>query len=121
MVLEYIEGMTLYEYLKSKNYKIDEKTIRFIMKELLISLEYIHSNKIVHRDIKPENIIVILNKEKEIINLKIIDFGLSQKLLGYNLLWGKVGTPIYFAPEIALEKSYSYVNNNNLILFILIF
>ena len=61
-----------------------------------------HSEGVVHRDIKPEN--VMLTKEGE---LKLIDFGLSQRTEGDNKLKTIAGTPYYTAPEV-LDGHYDY-------------
>ena len=47
------------------------------LKKLLSACHHMHSQGVVHRDIKPENI--MLSKEGEI---KLIDFGLSQRTHG---------------------------------------
>lgn len=57
---------------------------------------------VVHRDIKPENI--MLSKDGEI---KLIDFGLSQRTQGNRKLKTVAGTPYYMAPEV-LEGNYDY-------------
>jgi non-specific serine/threonine protein kinase len=55
----------------------------------------------VHRDIKPENILVEQNLlEKNIFNLKIIDFGISTVFNKNKKLTLSIGTPFYVAPEV---------------------
>lgn len=56
-----------------------------------------HSNKICHRDIKPENILY----DKERHQIKIIDFGISKKLVDRGRkrdMLTLTGTPYYRAP-----------------------
>ena len=61
-------------------------------------------NHIVHRDLKPENI--LLEKNKEMDQIKIIDFGTSLLFDEDNdKLKEKIGTPYYIAPEV-LSKKY---------------
>lgn len=72
------------------------------MKKLLSACNHMHSQGVVHRDIKPENI--MLSKEGEI---KLIDFGLSQRTQGNKKLKTVAGTPYYMAPEV-LEGHYDY-------------
>jgi serine/threonine protein kinase len=70
--LEYCENGNLYNFLQ-KHKKIDEGDAKWIFKEILSGLEYLHENNILFRDLKLEN---ILFDEKG--NLKITDFGLSK-------------------------------------------
>ena len=72
------------------------------MKKLLSACYHMHSQGVIHRDIKPENI--MLSKEGEI---KLIDFGLSQRTQGNKKLKTVAGTPYYMAPEV-LDGHYDY-------------
>lgn len=63
-----------------------------------------HSHDLIHWDLKPENIIFEkLGQDK--LNLKIIDFGTSRKILGNEKLSTRMGTPYYIAPEV-LNRNY---------------
>ena len=70
IVSEWIEGITLCEWLKNKQ-NINER--RRVFMQILDALEYIHSLQLVHNDIKLDNIMVTTNGT----NVKLIDFGLS--------------------------------------------
>ena len=101
IVMEYINGETLSQFLKKKYFCISEKKICEIMKELGEGISYLHSLGIIHRDIKPENIL-ITNKNE----VKIIDFGLS-KIIGNSEKTNEAfGTLNYAAPEILLRIPY---------------
>lgn len=91
LVLEYIDGQTLDEYSKTKEFKSNYKKI---IAEILQSLQYIHKKQIVHRDLKPGNILVTANGN----NVKIIDFGLADADYYSNLKLPS-GTRKYVAPE----------------------
>lgn len=65
---------------------------------------HLHSVNISHRDLKPEN--CLFDSEKDDAEVKIIDFGLSNKYgTGEEAMHTLVGTPYYVAPEV-LKKSY---------------
>lgn len=69
------------------------------MYQLIETLAYIHSQKICHRDIKPENILY----DEENKNVKIIDFGISKKLINRGIkkdMLTQTGTLYYRAPEM---------------------
>ena len=70
IVSEWIEGVTLSEWLKSKQ---NISARRRVFMQILDALEYIHSLQLVHHDIKLDNIMVTTNGT----NVKLIDFGLS--------------------------------------------
>ena len=70
IVSEWIEGVTLGEWLKNKQ-NINER--RRVFMQILDALEYIHGLQLVHNDIKLDNIMVTTNGT----NVKLIDFGLS--------------------------------------------
>lgn len=72
IVMEYIEGMPLLEYLKKINTK-DYHVYAQLMYKILQALIYIHQQNIIHRDIKPSNILVRENGEPV-----LIDFGIAK-------------------------------------------
>lgn len=70
IVMEYINGVNLKDYLKNYGGKLDEATVLALMKPVFESLYQIHNSGLVHRDISPDNIMV--DKDGKI---KLIDFG----------------------------------------------
>lgn len=70
IVMEYINGINLKEYLNNSGGKLAENTVLTLMKPVLESLYEIHNTGLVHRDISPDNIMVD-NEGK----IKLIDFG----------------------------------------------
>ena len=70
IVQEWIDGITLGEWLRAKPSKAARKRV---FSQLLDALEYIHSLQLVHHDLKPDNILITRNGA----NVKLIDFGLS--------------------------------------------
>lgn len=76
-----------------------------IIKTLLMTLNYLHSNGIAHRDIKPENIL-FKDKHSDILTstLRIADFGYARRWSeddqDQGLMTTKVGSLYYVAPEV---------------------
>lgn len=73
---------------------------RFFLMQLVESIEYMHTRRVVHRDLKLENILI-----DDQLNLKIADFGFAcyksiDSLKSYR------GTMTYMAPEIKEGKIY---------------
>jgi [calcium/calmodulin-dependent protein kinase] kinase len=99
LILEYCSGGHLIDL--NKKYKFDyEKTWR-TFRQLIIAIEYLHSNDIIHLDIKPANILLDENN-----NVKITDFGVSQILTkGSDLIIKANGTPAFYSPELCHPKS----------------
>ena len=65
IVMEYIEGISLKEYLKQKGGKLSEEEALAILCPVLEALEKVHAAGIVHRDISPDNIMLTFaEKEK---------------------------------------------------------
>ena len=105
IVMEYIAGGTLHEYLKKKNYNFSENQAANLMFQIASGLKYLHQYGIVHRDLKPDNIMMTESNEKAI--LKIMDFGLS-KIVGPNDTMSEgYGTLSYVAPEVLLRTPYN--------------
>ena len=91
IVMEYVDGMTLKEWLTTSP-SITNK--RRIAKELIDAVSYLHSKGIVHRDLKPENILITRNGEY----VKLIDFGLADAD-SYAILKQPAGTAEYMSEE----------------------
>jgi len=100
IVMEYIDGVRLDEFLKTKPSK---QARRKVVDQLVDALAYIHSKQIVHRDLKPSNILITRNGN----NVKIIDFGLSDAD-DFAILKQTAGTVKYMAPE---HKNRLYETN----------
>ena len=100
IVMEYICAGDLLSYIKKRG-KLTEQVAKFIFKQIVLSLQYIHSHNIVHRDIKLDNILIDLDN-----NIKICDFGVSKIIKKGESMMEQCGTPAYIAPEILLNQGY---------------
>ena len=74
-VMEYIEGMSLRDYLESQGGKIDYEEALALVQPVISSLHVIHQNNLLHRDISPDNI--MLGNDGKI---KLIDFGAARSM-----------------------------------------
>ncbi|WP_436957354.1 Stk1 family PASTA domain-containing Ser/Thr kinase [Staphylococcus sp. AS1337] len=97
LVMEYIEGLTLSEYIQ-KNHPLVVDTILNFINQIINGIKHAHDTKIVHRDIKPQNILVDKNQ-----TLKILDFGIAKALSETTMTETNhvLGTVQYLSPEQA--------------------
>lgn len=90
-----------------------------IFSQILDVIYYLQTLNILHSDIKPENILCNIDKivgfkKLENIKIKIIDFGLSEKIEdGYNPIKHK-GTYSYMDPLIVFDDIFNNTPSNNL-------
>lgn len=106
LVQEYIEGDTLAKKVKDRG-KLSESVVREVLIKLLLTLEYVHSQRIIHRDIKPENIILRTVDDTPV----LIDFGAVREIMGTELTTSGhstrsivIGTPGYMPSEQAIGR-----------------
>lgn len=101
IVCELVEG-DLYSIIKS-NQPLENDHIKFILYQILRSLKYTHSARVLHRDIKPKNILISSKCE-----VKLCDFGLARVYYDHKIeqktdnLTDYVATRWYRAPELLL-------------------
>lgn len=109
IVMEYVEGMDLKQYIH-EHYPIPyEKTID-IMLQILSAVKVAHQHQIIHRDLKPQNILI--DKQG---NVKITDFGIAMALSETSITQTNslLGSVHYLSPEqarggMATQKSDIY-------------
>lgn len=97
LVMEYIEGTDLKEYIK-ENYPLKFETVVQIMDQILSAVSYAHKQNIIHRDLKPKNILIDKNNV-----VKITDFGISMATTESTLTQtnSMLGSVHYISPEQA--------------------
>lgn len=103
IVTEICKGGELFDEILNKS-KFGEQEAAVVMTQLLSAINYCHKQNIVHRDLKPEN--MLLEQDKDLEKLKIVDFGTSLSFDSENALDEKLGTAYYIAPEV-IKKSYN--------------
>ena len=97
LIMEYIDGPTLSEYIHSHGPLSVDLTIDFT-NQILKGVAQAHEKLIIHRDIKPQNILIDKNK-----TLKIFDFGIAKALSETSMTQTNhvLGTVQYLSPEQA--------------------
>jgi len=97
MVMDYVSGSTLEEYLK-KDAPLPPATALRIMSQLVDALGYAHELGMIHRDIKPANIMFM---DEDATHTVLTDFGLARILGedGMTVTGQMIGTPAYMSLE----------------------
>ena len=94
MVMNYIDGITLIDYLESKGGKVGVDEALGIFIPILDALKEIHSTGILHRDISPDNILI--NKKGQVV---LIDFGAARQAMNQLSKGFSVIMKAGFSPE----------------------
>ncbi len=104
IVMEYVEGVTLKDYISIKRKLNWKEAVNFAI-EICSGLSAAHSQGIVHRDIKPHNIIVTESGQ-----IKVTDFGIARCATSTTVAASDtvLGSVHYFSPEQARGR---YVDN----------
>merc|ERR1712036_72079 len=117
IIMEFVQGGLLFDLCQTMG-AMGEDAGRFFLHQMLDSVEYMHSRRVVHRDLKLENILVDDN-----LNLKLADFGFAC-YKNIDALNSYRGTMTYMAPEIKEGMQYKGQNVDmfsiGVILFIMV-
>ncbi|KAH8390355.1 hypothetical protein KR200_010964 [Drosophila serrata] len=97
MVMEYITGGELFERVVADDFTLTELDCILFLRQVCDGVAYMHSQSVVHLDLKPENIMCHTRTSHQI---KIIDFGLAQRLDTKAPVRVLFGTPEFIPPEI---------------------
>ena len=97
IVMEYIDGITLKEYIEMQGV-LDWKETVHLTTQILKALQHAHENGIVHRDIKPQNIMLLQDG-----TIKVTDFGIARfsSNATRTMTEQAIGSVHYIAPEQA--------------------
>lgn len=105
LVFDYFHN-DLKKYFNKNKHSISMNEINHYLYQILLAINYCHSQRIYHRDLKPQNILINEHTKQ----IKIADFGLSRTITIPNKTWThEVITLWYRAPEILLGmKRYTH-------------
>ncbi len=96
----------LLSYIRKNKSNPNYKTIKRLMVQMLLGVEYLHGKGFIHRDLKPGNMLLFNGLDPDGITLNICDFGLSKIFTKNGLQTPGVVTSWYRAPEVALGYDY---------------
>lgn len=109
MVLEFCDGQTLSQHIKSNGPMTIDVAVR-VISQVLEALDVAHEHGILHRDLKPANIILIGPANRP--SVKLLDFGVATALEHYDGEWESLtetgvlaGTPAYMDPELMVPQA----------------
>merc|ERR1719261_124202 len=106
--MEYCDGGDLRKMIKEKakaGEHFPENQVMTWFVQLVLALQYIHSEKVLHRDLKTSNIFLTEGG----VTIKLGDFGISRVLEGTTeAAVTIVGTPYYMSPEVCRSEPYNW-------------
>jgi serine/threonine-protein kinase 24/25/MST4 len=95
IVMEYLEAGSLLDIIKEFG-PLQENDVAFIIRELLLALQYLHGERKIHRDVKASNLLVGRDG-----SIKLADLGVAGQLTeSVDKRQTKIGTPFWMAPEV---------------------
>ncbi|CAI6343292.1 unnamed protein product [Macrosiphum euphorbiae] len=97
LVTEYISGGELFERVVADDFTLTEKDCILFTRQICEGVDYMHKQNVVHLDLKPEN---IMCQSRTSHYVKLIDFGLAQKIIPGQPMRVLFGTPEFIPPEI---------------------
>ena len=106
LIMELCSGGELFDRIISNiesGKPFTEEQAAEIFHQMMSAINYCHKNNIVHRDLKPENLLLLNQDPKS--PIKVIDFGMSKICDPNDIMFERVGSAYYIAPEV-LEGMY---------------
>lgn len=93
IVMEYLEGLTLKDYLKDKGNRQDYEWCRQVILSVLYTLQEIHARGVLHRDIAPDNIFITRDG-----TIKLLDFGTAKHAFAMDDAKSELMLKVGYAP-----------------------
>ncbi|KAG2486415.1 hypothetical protein HYH03_014862 [Edaphochlamys debaryana] len=107
MVLEYVPGGTLHEFLENHFDKLSVDDKRSIFFHVVLALQHCHAKKVFHRDVKPGNCLLTKMENGQVV-LKVADFGFSKSPFAeQGPLSSNLGSGPFKAPEVESGLPYA--------------
>lgn len=100
IVMEYIDGITLKDYIEQQKVLNWKETVHFTI-QILRALQHAHDKGIIHRDIKPQNVMLLQDG-----TIKVTDFGIARftRSETRTITDKAIGSVHYISPEQAYGK-----------------
>ncbi|KAI3755880.1 hypothetical protein L1987_55689 [Smallanthus sonchifolius] len=103
LFMEYATGGTISDVIKKLGGSLHESLIRSYTHQILLGLDYLHSNSLVHCDIKCQNLLICED------GVKIGDLGCAKMVQNGGTANSKFsGTPVFMSPEVARGEEQGF-------------